>query len=99
MRVISVNLIHYHYQFSSSMETIVMPHLVLFSKYKAYHQNKVYPLYVFITLGWYTDGWWDSSTVNCTRHQMEIALNRSLAMTLDPQIKDTNMTTSSRLVT
>eukprot|EP00731_Ephydatia_muelleri_P021210 Em0013g937a len=64
---------------------------------EAYHQNKVYPLYVFITLGWYTDGWWDSSTVNCTRHQMEIALNRSLAMTLDPQIKDTNMTTSSRL--
>eukprot|EP00731_Ephydatia_muelleri_P021194 Em0013g921a len=45
----------------------------------------------------YTDGWWDSSTVNCTRHQMEIALNRSLAITLDPQIKDTNMTTSSGL--
>eukprot|EP00731_Ephydatia_muelleri_P021190 Em0013g917a len=64
---------------------------------EAYHQNKVYPLYVFITLGWYTDGWWDSSTVNCTRHQMEIALNRSLAITLDPQIKDTNMTTSSGL--
>ncbi|KAL5470784.1 hypothetical protein EMCRGX_G028803 [Ephydatia muelleri] len=64
---------------------------------EAYHQNKVYPLYVFITLGWYTDGWWDSSTVNCTSHQMEIALNRSLAMTLDPLIKDTNMTTSSRL--
>ncbi|KAL5470770.1 hypothetical protein EMCRGX_G028785 [Ephydatia muelleri] len=64
---------------------------------EAYHQNKVYPLYVFITLGWYTDGWWDSSTVNCTRHQMEIALNRSLAITLDPQIEDTNMTTSSGL--
>eukprot|EP00731_Ephydatia_muelleri_P021183 Em0013g910a len=64
---------------------------------EAYHQNKVYPLYVFITLGWYPDGWWDSSTVNCTRHQMEIALNRSLAITLDPQINDTDIITSSGL--
>eukprot|EP00731_Ephydatia_muelleri_P021180 Em0013g907a len=64
---------------------------------EAYHQNKVYPLYVFITLGWYPDGWWDSSTVNCTRHQIEIALNRSLAITLDPQINDTDIITSSGL--
>ena len=29
---------------------------------------------------------------------MEIALNRSLAITLDPEVEDANMTTSSGLV-
>eukprot|EP00731_Ephydatia_muelleri_P012366 Em0006g1260a len=55
---------------------------------KAYHKSKISPKYVLILRTWYPSGWWDPANelnyiLNCTKRQMENALNGALSVSLD----------------
>lgn len=47
-----------------------------------------HPSYVWITPGWYGEGWWmvgGEESLNCTLQQLETVLNRSLTVTVEAQ--------------
>ena len=61
-----------------------------------------HPGYVWITPGWYGDGWWRSDeapggSINCTDREMQRVLDRSLAVLQYP-IVDREAITASGIV-
>lgn len=47
-----------------------------------------HPGYVWITPGWYGEGWWmvgGEESLNCTLQQLETVLNRSVTVTVEAQ--------------
>ena len=41
----------------------------------------IYPRFVWMSYGWYTEGWWEDEleNVDCTPEQMRMAIYRSLS--------------------
>lgn len=55
---------------------------------QAFHMEMYHPGYVWITPGWYGEGWWmvgGEESLNCTLQQLETVLNRSLTVTVEAQ--------------
>jgi len=72
------------------MHYIFSPLLTL----QAFNMGLYHPEYVWITPGWYGEGWWKvkgvegtggGRSLGCTQQQLEMVLNRSLAMTMEAQ--------------
>lgn len=62
--------------------------IVRYQFLQAYHKSKISPKYVLILRTWYPSGWWDPANelnyiLNCTKRQMENALNGALSVSLD----------------
>ena len=56
---------------------------------QAFKEERFYPGYVWITPGWYQQGWWKADEVylrslNCTTSDIEQQLNRSLVLLAHP---------------
>lgn len=55
---------------------------------QAFHMEMYHPGYVWITPGWYGEGWWmvgGEESLNCTLQQLEAVLNRSVTVTVEAQ--------------
>ena len=39
----------------------------------------IQPGFVWMSYGWYTEGWWKESNTNCTVDQIKTAVDRSLS--------------------
>ena len=56
---------------------------------QAFKEERFYPGYVWITPGWYQQGWWKADEdylrgLNCTTSDIEQQLNRSLVLLAHP---------------
>ena len=56
---------------------------------QAFKEERFYPGYVWITPGWYQQGWWKADedylrSLNCTTSDIEQQLNRSLVLLAHP---------------
>ena len=67
--------------------------------------DKPAPAYVYITLGWFSDNWWDPANEQeynlsslCSKQQMQRALHLSLTITAHSTISNDSATTISGLV-
>ena len=47
---------------------------------KALARGMIYPEYVWMSYGWYTEKWWLEEDTDCTAEQMQRAIARSLAI-------------------
>ena len=47
---------------------------------KAHARGMIYPEYVWISYGWYTEKWWLEEDTDCTTDQMQNAIQHSLAI-------------------
>ena len=47
---------------------------------KAHARGMIYPEYVWMSYGWYTQKWWLEEDTSCTADQMQSAIQRSLAI-------------------
>ena len=68
-------------------------------------QDLLPPAYVFITLGWFSDNWWDPAnemtynlSSSCSKEQMERALHMSLSIATDSAPSNNTTPTISGLV-
>jgi len=39
----------------------------------------IHPHFVWMSYGWYTEGWWKANDVDCTHSEIERAVDRSLS--------------------
>lgn len=69
---------------------------------QAYYRGWRPPDYVFITHGWYSNGWWEQGNGNasCTKEIMRKMVNNSIAIIPDEFLlsDDKTLATTSRLV-
>ena len=68
-------------------------------------QDRLSPAYVYITLGWFSENWWDPAneksynlSSSCSKEQMERALHLSLSITTDSAPSNDTTPTISGLV-
>ena len=57
-----------------------------------------YPRHLFLTYGWYVQGWWKVEDQNCTAQQRESVLNMSLSLLQFDFLEDRNLTTDTGIV-
>ena len=68
---------------------------------QAYKQGIIYPRYLFLFYGWYSDQWWigsEDDNISCTTEQMETVIGPALAPIQDEFISNCSRSTSTGIV-
>lgn len=66
--------------------------VTVFIYLQAYHQEMLFPNYVWITYGWFSPEWWTGHTRNCTPDEISSVLAGSIAVSHFPNHQLLNVT-------
>ena len=75
--------------------------LLYYTIIQAYEQGILYPRYLFLFYGWYSENWWvgsENENLTCSQEDREEVIKSGLAIVFDESITDCSQNISTGIV-